>query len=213
MALETGHNRVLRVMLKYGIKPPRRKLRGYYTTRSTNHHSYTNLIKQLAISKPNQIWASDLTYIKYQGKFLYLATVKELFTRKILSARIGIQHNAELALTAIKSAVFNSKTNPEFFHSDQGSEYMAGICTGYLESIGTKVSVSDKGSPWQNPYQESFFDKFKTEVGDLTRFETVGELAEEIYSYVHYYNNFRIHTALKMPPQKFSELCLKNSGT
>ena len=118
-----------------------------------------------------------------------------------------------MALAAIKAAVANTGTKPEIFHSDQGSEYMAGACTGYLESLNTKISVSDKGSPWQNPYQESFFDKFKLEVGDLQRFETQAELVEEIYSYIHYYNNYRIHTMLKTPPQKFSENYLNISGT
>lgn len=200
-------------MHKYGIKPPRRRRKGFYTTRSVFNHSYTNLIKELIPARLNHIWASDLTYIKYYGRFIYLATVKELFTRKILAARVGGQHNAELALATIKAAVANSGTNPEIFHSDQGSEYMAGSCTGYLESLDTKVSVSDKGSPWQNPYLESFFDKFKLEVGDLERFEAKAELVEEIYNYVYYYNNHRIHTALKMPPQRFSENYLNISGT
>jgi transposase InsO family protein len=72
-----------------------------------------------------------------------------------------------------------------------------------LEDILVKISVSDKASPWQNGYKESFFGWFKDEIGDLDRFDTLGELVEEIYAYIFYYNNLRIHTRLKMPPVVF----------
>jgi len=89
----------------------------------------------------------------------------------------------------------------------------------YLEELGVKISVSDKASPWQNGSQESFFGRFKVEMGDLNRFGTLGEFIEEIYAYIRYYNNLRIHTALKMPPtvfkQQFSDIetVSRKSGT
>ena len=82
---------------------------------------------------------------------------------------------------------------------------MAEIVTSYVEKQGIKISVSDKGSPWQNGYKESFFGRFKDENGDLNRFNSLGELVEEIYSYIYYYNNLRIHTSLKMPPVQFKQ--------
>ncbi|PIW08131.1 hypothetical protein COW38_01380 [Candidatus Collierbacteria bacterium CG17_big_fil_post_rev_8_21_14_2_50_45_7] len=203
MALLLGHNRVSRVMNKYGIKPPRRKAKKYFTTKSTTDHSYTNLIKNIVSAQTNEIWVTDLTYIKFHGSFVYLSTVKDIFTREILSSRMSNHHDADLVLTCIKGAIAQTGTVPTYFHSDQGNENMAKSCTSYLEGLGVKVSVSDKGSPWQNPYQESFFGRFKEENGDLERFESVGELSEEIYSYMYYYNNFRIHTALGMPPKKY----------
>ncbi len=83
---------------------------------------------------------------------------------------------------------------------------MAKLVTDYLESLGTQISVSDKASPWQNGYQESFFGRFKEEAGDFNRFETVGELIEEIYGQINYYNFDRIHTALKMPLAVYAKL-------
>lgn len=83
---------------------------------------------------------------------------------------------------------------------------MAQVCADYLESLGVKISVSDKASPWQNGYQESFFGKFKDEAGDLNRFDTAGELIEAVYQQVHYYNHERIHTKLKMPPAVYAKL-------
>ena len=152
---------------------------------------------------------SDLTYLKYQNSFIYLATVEDIFTKEVMGAEISDKHDSILALKTLKNAVFKNKQihdkNPDFFHTDQGSEFMAQIVTSFLEQNNIKISVSDKGSPWQNGYKESFFDKLKTEIGDINRFETLGELVEEIYSYIYYYNNLRIHTAIKMAPTLFRQ--------
>lgn len=192
-------------MKLFGLKPPRRKV-NFYTTRSTSHHTYTNLIKDFKPIKAHELWCSDLSYIKFQGRFWYLATIEDIFTRQIVGVNIGKYHNSELVLTTIKQAISNTKQIPGIFHCDQGTEFMAKICTDHLECLGTKISVSDKASPWQNGYQESFFGKFKDEAGDLSRFETVGELIEAIYGQIHYYNFERIHTILKMPPAVYATL-------
>lgn len=206
LELKVGKNRILRVMHLFGIKPPRRKSH-FYTTRSTKQpHKYTNLIKGFVPTKAAQLWCSDLSYIKFMGRFWYLATIEDIFTRVIVGANFGKYHNSELVLATVKQAISSTKYNPEIFHSDQGTEFMAKVCTDYLEGSGSKISVSDKASPWQNGYQESFFGKFKMEAGDLNRFETVGQLIEEIYSRIHYYNFERIHTALKMSPAEYARL-------
>ncbi len=188
----------------FNLKPPRRKSH-FYTTRSTEHHTYTNLIKGFVPIKAHQLWCSDLSYIKFQGRFWYLATIEDIFSRQIVGANIGKYHNSELVLSTVKQAISNTKHSPDIFHSDQGTEFMAKVCTDYLETPGTRISVSDKASPWQNGYQESFFGKFKDECGDLNRFETIGELIEAIYHQIYYYNFERIHTALKMPPAVYAK--------
>lgn len=205
MELKLNKKTTLRIMKIFGIKPPRRKSH-YYTTRSTEHHTYTNLIKELKPTRTNQLWCSDLSYIKFQGKFWYLATIVDVFTRQVVAAQMGKNHDSELVLKVVKQAILNTGKAPDIFHSDQGTEFMAKICTDYLESLGVRISVSDKASPWQNGYQESFFGKFKDEAGDLNRFETIGELIEAIYQQIYYYNNDRIHTALKMPPAVYAKL-------
>ena len=203
-------------MNKFGIKPPRRKAKKYYTTVSTNHHTYTNLIQDLEITQPHQVWSSDLSYIKFKGQFWYLATIEDVCTRQVMAVRVGKYHNSEWVLTTIKQAI---KLNiPQIFHSDQGTEFMARACTDYLEKLGVKISVSDVGAPWQNGHQESFFGRFKEEFGDVNRFSHIGELIEEIYSQVYYYNFKRRHTAFKIPPvefaaTKYSDYCLHKWGT
>lgn len=208
MALEIGHNRALRVMHKFNIKPPRRRVKRFYTTQSVNQTSYTNLIRNIEAKKPSEIFVTDLTYIKFQGSFIYLGTVEDIFTREIVASNLSNKHNSELALSIVKEAL--SKSTPQIFHSDQGSEFMAQKVTNFIESKSVQISVSDKGSPWQNGFKESFYSRFKDENADLNRFEDLGELVEEIYSFINYYNKYRIHTSLKMSPIQFKQKLLEN---
>lgn len=94
---------------------------------------------------------------------------------------------------------------------------MAQPCTDYLEYRGVQISVSDVASPWQNGYVESFYGRFKQELGNVNRFTSAGEMIEAIYQHIHYYNHDGIHTVLKMPPavfadQSFSDICLHRLG-
>jgi len=163
----------------------------WLTTAASICH-YTNLTKNITVDKPNKVFVSDLTYLKFQGKNIYLATVEDIFAREIVSAELSDKHDSVLALKAINGS--------PVFHSDQGNEFMADMVTSYPKEHHVKISVSNKASPWQNGDKESFFGRFKEENGDLGRFETLGELAEEIYAYIFYDNNLRTHTGLKMPP-------------
>jgi len=89
-------------------------------------------------------------------------------------------------------------------HTDQGSEYNSKDYTNFMKGLGIKISMSAKASPWENGYQESFYDNFKTDLGaEFERFETIGEFVEAIHKNINYYNKERIHTKLKTSPVKF----------
>jgi len=210
MALHLGinHKRAERVMKDNGIKAPRLKSKKYFCTVSTFNHNYTNLIANILPKQfiPHLIWVCDVSYFKYQGQFWYLATIEDLATRQILASKVGKFHNADLILSVIKQAIQITGRTPTYFHTDQGKEFMARLITSYLESLGVMVSVSAKASPWQNGYKESFFGHFKDEFGDINRFDTPGQLIEEIYSQIHYYNFDRIHRSLKMSPFNYTQL-------
>lgn len=93
---------------------------------------------------------------------------------------------------------------PEYIHSDQGVEYTAQDYTNLVLSLGIQVSMSNKSSPWENGYQESFYNNFKTDLGlEFDRFRNTGELTEAIHLTINYYNKQRIHTTLKMSPEQF----------
>lgn len=93
---------------------------------------------------------------------------------------------------------------PGIIHSDHGSEYTAKIYQDFCLSAGIQISMSLKGSPWENGYQESFHSQFKVNFGDPARFKTLGELVYEIYQTIYKYNHTRIHSALKMSPVQFA---------
>jgi putative transposase len=207
VAIELGVNkkRTQRVMAKYNVRPPRRIIKRLSTTKSVNQTSYKSLIKYMQINKPYEVLCSDLTYIRFKTKFVYLGTVEDIFTREIVAANISDKHNSDLALSIVNEALKKTRSKTKIFHTDQGSEFMAQKVTDFIESKEVRISVSDKGSPWQNGYKESFYSRLKAENGDLNRFETIGELSEEIYSYIKYYNTYRIHTKLKMSPIQFKQ--------
>lgn len=210
MELKVNHKRTQRVMKKFGIKAPRRKTH-HFCTQSTSHHTYTNLFRDMKAVKPHHVWCADVSFIPFQRKWWYLSTIEDVFTRRVVAAQVGKYHTAELVGKTLHQAITNTGMVPEIFHTDQGTEFLARSVTGYLEGQGIRISVSDKASPWQNGYKESFFGKFKDEFGDFNRFDTVSELIEEIYSQIHYYNTKRIHTVLKMPPESYAQLFIENS--
>lgn len=218
VALHLGinHKRVQRVMAQFNLRPPRRRIR-HYSTVSTPHHTYHNLLNGMTIAHPHQVWCSDLSRLVYRGTLWYLATIEDRATRQVIATRIGKRHDSSLVLATMKQALATGHT-PAIFHSDQGTEFMAQVCTDYLEQRGVQISVSDVASPWQNGYIESFFGRFKQEFGDINRFETAGEMLAAVYQHIYYYNHRRIHTALRMPPAVFAaqavvDPCLQKLGT
>jgi putative transposase len=198
-------------MKKYGIQPPRRKKKGHFSTVSVASTKYTNLIKDLIITHENHVWVTDTSEFKFHGQKWYIVTIIDVFTRQVRGVALGRHHDSNLVFTTIQMAMKIANATPAIFHSDQGTEFMAKLCTNFLEGFGTKISVSDKASPWQNGYQESFFGRFKEEFGDINRFETTGEMLEAMYQYIFYYNTKRIHTSLKMPPSVYAKQFLKKS--
>jgi putative transposase len=203
--LKLHEEKVRRVMRKYSIKPPRRKVKHDFCTTSIPYRKYPNILQDLEITYENQVWVSDTSEFKFHGNKWYIVTIIDIFTRQVLGVSVGRHHNSELVFSALKATIQIATITPVIFHSDQGTEFMAEKITAFLERQGTLISASDKASPWQNGYQESFFGRFKEEFGDINRFEVVGELLEEIYHQIHYYNNERIHTSLKMPPAVYAK--------
>lgn len=204
MALGVGKKRVRRVMRLFGIKPYKRKARWTKKKDWGNPPSnYPNLIKGSCPTKPRVYFAGDFTRLLRNQKVIYLATFMDLFTREIVGWSISTRHTTELVIEAFLDAL-KTVGRPVIAHTDQGSEYNSEDYTNFLESLGVKVSMSAKASPWENAYQESFYDNFKTDLGlEFERFETVGEFVEAIHQTINYYNCERIHTRLKTSPAKF----------
>ena len=131
-----------------------------------------------------------------------MATLIDLFNREVVGFSLSRFHNRWLVIGALEDALGHNDASG-IVHSDQGSEYASTDFTQFVELAGSRVSMSEKGSPWQNGHQESFFGHFKLEAGDLNQFEDLGELVDYIYQQIYYYNYERIHSALKMTPVEY----------
>lgn len=207
--LKINHKRIGRVMKLFGIKAYRRRGKRFRKTKDFSS-LYPNLLHKVIPARPNKVWVSDFTHLDYGRTRIYLATVMDVFDRRIVGFSLSTHHDVYLVINALMSAL-NQRLPPEIIHSDQGSEYTSRLYRNLVKELGVKMSLSPKASPWENGYQESFYNQFKIDLGDPERFENVGELMAEIYRTLHVYNTERIHTALKMPPQKFYEnYLLKN---
>ncbi|MDI6810022.1 MAG: IS3 family transposase [Candidatus Eisenbacteria bacterium] len=205
LALEISRAKAQRLMQRFDLVP--RIRRGFRHVKPDDlgrlETHIPNILKALCPVRPNVVWAGDFTYFFFRDRFWYLATVIDVFTREIVGWHIANHHTTTLVIEAFKDAARRTKIVPQWFHSDQGSEYVSGAYESLLAGYGTKPSQSQKSSPWQNGIQESFYSQFKLELGDAQRFVHVGELIEAIHQQITYYNTRRIHSAIKMPPVAF----------
>src|ERR1039457_5554621 len=165
IALEFKLNkkRIRRVMKKFGIKPYRqqpkfpKKPEDYGKPKT----KWKNEIIGICPIRPNVVWASDFTYIKFQGYFIYLATIIDVYTREIVGWNISNFHDTNLILGALKHAIKRTGKTPIYLHSDQGSEYDSNRYEKFAINHKIIISMSAKSSPWENGFQESFYSQFK----------------------------------------------------
>lgn len=201
--LKINKKRVLRVMKLFGIKPYRRRGKKWRQTKKKECEPYENLLLTNFPQYLSHIWVSDFTEIKWKNIVIYIATVMDLFSRRVVGYSVMTTHAKQLVINALINAARNHPV-AQILHSDQGSEYLSKDYVELTYHLGIRLSMSHAGSPWENGYQESFYSQFKVDFGDPNRFETLGEVVYEIYQTIHIYNNKRIHSALKMSPIQFA---------
>lgn len=206
-ALKMNKKKAKRIMCTFGLRPRIRRATRPSKPGDIGKKELTkeNIAIRLCPIRPHIVWAGDFTYFWFCGRFWYLATVIDVFSREIVGWHIANHHTTALITEAFKDAVKRTGKTPTWFHSDQGSEYVSGGYEMLLTRYGVIPSNSKKSSPWQNGFQESFYSNFKLELGNVNRFMTIGELIEAIHQQIAYYNQRRIHTALNMPPILFRQ--------
>lgn len=204
LELKINKKRALRVMKLFNLKPKRSR-KSPFKPKDQNQApmAIPNLLKETIVDAPNIAYASDFTYLPYFGKFIYLATLEDVFTREIVGWEVSTRHNADLVARAMLNTLRNHFA-PLIAHSDQGSEYRSKTYLALLKQFCVRPSMSHKASPWQNGKQEAFYSEFKLELGHPESYPTLGELIEAIARQIRYYNYERIHTALKCPPAVFA---------
>ncbi len=191
---------------KLHIKPKRRYVR---TTNSQHGFKvYPNLLENFRPKKINQVWVSDITYIRIENGFVYLAVILDLYSRMVVGYSISKRIDGGLALNALKMA-YERRGCPQnvIHHSDRGVQYLCDKYVKFLTEHGFKISCSAKGNPYDNAWAESFMKTLKVEEVYLCKYETILDVLNSVPEFIEeVYNKQRIHSSLGyVTPQEFEQ--------
>lgn len=197
--------RVRRLMREMGLQVKTRR-KGRKTTDSAHHFPrYPNLVQGLEIVRPDQVWVSDITYIRLRREFVYLAVIMDVFTRCIRGWHLGRSLDQVLTLRALDRAL--AEGTPENHHSDQGIQYAATAYIQRLEAVNAQISMAEVGAAWQNGYAERLMRTIKEEEVDLSDYEDYTDALGRLREFLNdVYMHKRIHSALGyLTPVEFEE--------
>ena len=191
---------VLRVMQKYNLLSVIRRRRFYKY--GEHLHKYKNLWKQdFHSDRPNQKWATDISYIHTGQGVLYLSIIRDLYDNSIVAYKTGTQQTVNLVLDTIRAAKRKEKVTAELqLHSDQGFQYTSQAYFKLTKAYHITPSMSSKGNPYDNAMAENFFSILKTECIHRVKLKTFEEARLLIGEYIRFYNNERIQTKTKLTP-------------
>ena len=190
---KVNRKRIQRLMRLMGIETlyPKKRL----SMPHPEHRIYPYLLKGLVIDRPNQVWCTDITYIRLRHGFVYLVAVLDWYSRKVLSWELSTTLDSHFCLSALDNAIRRFGT-PEIFNTDQGCQFTSDAFVGKLESAGIRVSMDGKGRATDNIIVERFWRSLKYDEVYLKEYDSVVECRENLRRYIDKYNNFRPHESL-----------------
>jgi putative transposase len=211
--IKIGETKVRRIIKKFELQiVPHKK---FVKTTDSNHDClvYPNLIQEMTLDNINQAWAGDITYIRINNGFVYLAVLLDLYSRKVIGWAISKKIDGPLTLAALKMAIKNR--NPPrgvIHHSDRGVQYLSDDYIELLDKNGFHASCSAKGNPYHNAWSESFMKTLKEEEVYMGNYETYLDVVENIPQFIDdVYNKKRLHSGLGyLPPEEFEEMIKKS---
>ena len=187
--------RVRRLMHELGIMGKAREKKPRATDSGHAYPRYPNLVEGLEVTRPNEVWVADITYIRLRKEFVYLAVLMDVFTRCIRGRHLGRGLDQELTLVALRRAFEQGRS--EIHHSDQGVQYAATAYVARLTNGAIKISMANVGEPEENGYAERLMRTTKEEEVDLTEYEDFGASQRGLGRFLDdVYNRKRIHSSL-----------------
>jgi transposase InsO family protein len=192
-----SHRRTLGIMKEAGLQ--RRRRRPFpRTSDGRGRGFYPNRLKEAKVDTPGAAWVADLTYVGLPaGRFCYLACVLDVFTRRIVGSAMGERIDAALTLRALREALEAHPPKQGWVHhSDRGSQYLSKEYVELVRACGGLVSCSDRGSPQDNAFMESFFKTLKAEEVWLEDYESLEHADRSVGRFLDYYNSQRMHSSL-----------------
>jgi len=207
--LVVNRKRLLRVMRVHNLF--RQVKKRFIATTDSNHSYpiYPNLLKGLEVTGINQVWVSDITYIRVLTGFVYLAVILDLFSRRVIGWALSKSIRHELTVAALRMAI--EARNPGtgvIHHSDRGVQYACDDYVALLDANGFQGSMSAPGNPYDNAFAESFMKTLKNEEVHLCEYESFSDVVERIPQFIEaVYNQKRVHSGIQyLPPAEFEAI-------
>ena len=189
-----NRKRVQRLMRLMGLVSVAPKLNT--SKKNQAHKVYPYLLRNMVIDRPNQVWCTDITYIRMQGGFVYLVAVMDWYSRKVLSWEVSSTMDDEFCVSALERAI-RLYGAPEIFNTDQGGQFSSQAFIGVLEANSIKISMDGKGRWVDNKYIERLWRSVKYEEVYLKEYGSVAELRHGLGKYFKFYNEERPHQSFE----------------